>query len=160
MHRRRVLPIATLEIIIRASKHDLMASVEQPATMMMMEGSTVRAHGRHMHASNSSPRRERERREISFNAMPKEPMPSQPRAHRLRVPDAGEKRMWSRLVAYGQAHGSCCRLALARGWLAGSDHIHSLIIVVVTCSLLPRQNPPERACALLCDGVPKGGSGV
>jgi hypothetical protein len=47
-------------------------------------------------------------------------MPSQPRAHRLRVPDAGEKRMWSRLVAYGQAHGSCscCRLALAPGWLA------------------------------------------
>jgi hypothetical protein len=97
---------------------------------------------------------------FSFNGMPKEFMPSQPRAHRLRVPDAGEKRMWSRLVAYGQAHGSCCRLALAQGWLAGSDHIRSLIIVVVTCSLLPRQNPSERACALLCDGVPKGGSGV
>lgn len=129
-------------------------------TMMMMEGSTVRAHGRHMHASNSSPRQERERREISFNAMPEEPMPSQPRAHRLRVPDAGEKRMWSLLVR------ASLRLLLqaGSGWLglAGLDHIRSLIIiavVVVTCSL-PRHNPPERACALLCDGVPKGGSGV
>ena len=131
--------------------------------MMMREGLNGQgAHGRPICTLQTvAHTRKRKVVKFSFNGMPKESMPSQPRAHRLRVPDAGEKRMWSRLVAYGQAHGSCCRLALARGWLAGSDHIRSLIIavVVVTCSL-PRHNPPERACALLCDGVPKGGSGV
>jgi hypothetical protein len=84
--------------------------------MMMREGLNGQgAHGRPICTLQTvAHTRKRKVVKFSFNGMPKESMPSQPRAHRLRVPDAGEKRMWSRLVAYGQAHGSCCRLALAR----------------------------------------------
>jgi hypothetical protein len=84
--------------------------------MMMREGLNGQgAHGRPICTLQTvAHTRKRKVVKFSFNGMPKESMPSQPRAHRLRVPDAGEKRMWSRLVAYGQAHGSCCRLALAQ----------------------------------------------
>lgn len=132
-HSYRGTTVSRREATSKRSTHDLIGDICNEKNMGEAEGSTVTRAGSYRAPEFSTCRR----REISsINARP-----SQPRARRLLVPDAGANVCGVRASS---------RLLLAGGLRSHrrSHHRH----------MLPRHNPPERA-RYQVDGVPDGGSG-